>query len=395
VRHEGLFGAVIASSETAQQRVGSGMPIAPQRIGALLFLAFDLEGISMVRWRKGLITFGLVSVMAWCLAGCADDYQRSVWDVQVSAPEITVPTSLHGTTRGMGFWYDRAQNGLEQFTNIPYEDLACGGCHATCQSCHEGRPGDQPVSSEKCLACHSRQGSEIALGYPDVHRDAGMGCADCHSLLEVHGDGNEYNSMFEAGAREVNCQTCHQTAPGGVAEHQVHEVSIACQSCHMVSSVTCVNCHFESEIVDHKKVAFSKFHGWQFLGNWEGKVYPFNFQSVEYLDHTLVAYGPYTGHTVTKEGRQCDDCHGTPYVEEYQQNKSIKLVRWDEAEQKLVGAKGLIPIPPDFRTSLKHDFATLVNGEWQFLEEGPDVAVMVYGQPLTSRQITLLGAGGG
>jgi hypothetical protein len=337
---------------------------------------------------------GLFLVMASGLVGCLDEKDGGLmWEASVNIPEVTVPTSLHGTTRGMEYWYSQEQNGFEQFTGVPYEDLACGGCHTTCQSCHEGEPGATPVSDDKCKVCHSRQKSEIAKGYSDVHRDAGMGCTDCHSLLEVHGDGTPYNSMFDAGARNVNCETCHAAASNSVEEHQVHMENIACQSCHMVSSVTCINCHFKAEIEDRQKIAAGKLSGWQFLGNWEGKVYPFNFQSVEYEDHTLVAYGPYTGHTVTREGRECEDCHGSAWAREYVRSGSIKLVHWNGAENKLQGIQGLIPIPPDYASSLRHDFATLVDGQWQFLEEGPDVAVMVYGQPLTERQIQALSGG--
>jgi hypothetical protein len=336
----------------------------------------------------------LMTVLAPGLTACLDEEDDGIlWDASVNIPEVTVPTSLHGTTRGMEFWYSQEQNGFEQFTGVPYEQLACGGCHTTCQSCHDGEPGSTKVSDDKCKVCHSRQQTEISLGYSDVHRDAGMGCTDCHSLLEVHGDGNAYNSMFEAGARNVNCQTCHGAVSSHVEEHQVHQDNIACQSCHMESSVTCVNCHFKAEIEDRQKIAAGKFHGWQFLGNWEGKVYPFNFQSVEYEDNTLVAYGPYTGHTVTREGRECDDCHGSPWAREYLREGTIKLVEWDETQNKLTGIKGLIPIPPDFFTAFRHDFVTRVGEQWQFLEEGPDVSVMVYGEPLTLQQIRRLSGG--
>jgi hypothetical protein len=114
---------------------------------------------------------------------------------------------------------------------------------------------------------------------------------------------------------------------------------------------------------------------------------------VEYEDNTLVAYGPYTGHTVTREGRECQDCHGSTWAREYLREGTIKLVKWDDAQGKLVGIKGLIPIPPDFGTAFRHDFVTRVGDQWQFLEEGPDVSVMVYGEPLTLEQIKKLSGG--
>jgi hypothetical protein len=219
-----------------------------------------------------------------------------------------------------------------------------------------------------------------------------MGCTDCHTPEELHGDGTAYNSMFDEGATEVRCETCHTEVESNLAHNQ-HAANLTCSSCHMETAVTCVNCHFEFEVSEHRKVAAGKYSGWVFLGNWRDKVATFNFQSVKYQDQSFVAYGPFVGHTVTREGRDCGDCHGNPYVLEYQKTGSIQVVWWDEDLGKLVNAKGVIPIPPDYETALKHDFAKLVDGQLVFMEAGPDNAQMLYGEPLTQAQIALLGPG--
>lgn len=48
-------------------------------------------------------------------------------------------SSLHYTTRGMGYWYDKANGGLETLTGIPYSKLTCKNCHTS--SCDVIKPG--------------------------------------------------------------------------------------------------------------------------------------------------------------------------------------------------------------------------------------------------------------
>jgi hypothetical protein len=44
---------------------------------------------------------------------------------------------------------------------------------------------------------------------PDVHYERGMGCIDCHTEREVHGDGQVYRKRhYEV---EIRCETCHGT----------------------------------------------------------------------------------------------------------------------------------------------------------------------------------------
>jgi hypothetical protein len=43
--------------------------------------------------------------------------------------------SLHRTSGGMAYWYDKARGGLEKITGVPYSQLMCQNCHAA--SCEE------------------------------------------------------------------------------------------------------------------------------------------------------------------------------------------------------------------------------------------------------------------
>ena len=75
----------------------------------------------------------------------------------------------------------------------------------------------------------------------DVHRKAGMTCADCHKGGDVHGDGQVRASMRAEGAVSATCEGCHTEKPpegtpaypGEVEDHEVHEdAPLDCAACH-------------------------------------------------------------------------------------------------------------------------------------------------------------------
>ncbi|NOY91708.1 MAG: cytochrome c3 family protein [Deltaproteobacteria bacterium] len=49
----------------------------------------------------------------------------------------------------------------------------------------------------------------------DIHQQAGMGCVDCHSGVDVHGDGNLYGAHDEQVA--IECIDCHGTEDTAIA----------------------------------------------------------------------------------------------------------------------------------------------------------------------------------
>ena len=131
-------------------------------------------------------------------------------------------SGLHGSREGKGTWYNDS-DGFGNVVTVAYTDLPCADCHNKalwedagttwsepgCLDCHRSEPGDA-VADATCLGCHSRQSTEVALGLTDVHRDGlGMGCMDCHSQGDVHGDGNAYPTMFAPGAIDAKCADCH------------------------------------------------------------------------------------------------------------------------------------------------------------------------------------------
>ncbi len=282
----------------------------------------------------------------------------------------TLPGSLHGTANGMRWWYEQP-DGFGALTGVQYDDTGCNSCHvyATgegamgtengCSSCHaEDFSVDVPGA---CLRCHARQGAEInSFTLPDVHRDGTHfegSCMGCHSLDEIHGDGTSYDSMHSEGQFKVDCVNCHtgEYAPDpAIAEHARHLDAIHCDSCHVSTTITCYNCHFDSLINDRQKRPYKAFSGFVFLANdpQDGLIRTATYQSVVYGEHTFVAFGPYHGHAITAGGRTCNDCHGNTYVDEYRDTGKITLTEWDAAENAgaggVVHAQGVIPfINPD------------------------------------------------
>ncbi|RJO66316.1 MAG: hypothetical protein C4523_12845, partial [Myxococcales bacterium] len=131
-------------------------------------------------------------------------------------------TSIHGARPGKATFYE-ADDGFFSLTGIPMSDLACTRCHAAaladgtevdaatyvagCGDCHvvPDDPTADPVPDNMCLGCHGRQGAEQNL-FSDVHRTAGMGCTDCHTQREMHGDGTVYESFLVDGAFDAACE---------------------------------------------------------------------------------------------------------------------------------------------------------------------------------------------
>lgn len=336
------------------------------------------------------------------------------------------PTSLHEKGQGKTTFYDEVPNrGFEVSTGVPYSALACVGCHdstsglppvsgRTCDRCHDtvdpqlGDVVDTNWDTGVCIGCHSRQNLERNLGYSDVHRDMGFECKTCHGNEDVHGDGNEYDGLMDIGAIKAQCTNCHNEDnafmhPAGV---DPHGGAVACASCHAQSSVTCNNCHFEAQIPP----ATGKFfltppaHDWLWLGNrlkrdgsGETEVYPVNYQSVEYLDDTFVAFGFYTPHTIGT-GRGCGDCHSdtnNPAITQYNAEGIIDVAKWDAGTTNMIYPTGVVPMPEDYLTSLKFDFATTADGgaNWTFLKAGADTIQVLefWMTPLSVEQMGKIG----
>ncbi len=332
-------------------------------------------------------------------------------------------TSLHATRKGKVTWYSKDNGGFEGFTNIPISDLGCQGCHGahdadgnaytgdyapSCVDCHSTNSSFNVDSLQvsQCYTCHGRQAATaIAMGIPDVHRDAGMKCWDCHNADEMHGNGTEYNSMLEEGAMTTKCEDCHYTdGPAPFPDHSKydpHKGKLDCTTCHARTVLTCYNCHFESIEEHHIKRAYKKITDFVLLANRakDGKVYPMTFSSMTYKGKSFVAFGPFTPHTIKKEGRKCNECHNNSTVQEYKATGKIVFAKWNNADSTLSWKHGVVPMPPDYQTNFKMDFLTY-NGNtsdpagpsknWSKIGDTWDGHQMFYASPLTQQQMEAL-----
>jgi hypothetical protein len=335
-------------------------------------------------------------------------------------------TSLHSTRNGKPFWYDASNGGFETLTGVPIDGLGCVQCHGAtdadgnsyptdytpaCIDCHA--TGTTTTSQARCLSCHSREGAIINLGISDVHRTAGFTCMSCHTSNDVHGNGTEYNSMFESGAIAADCSNtgCH----GGSDPHanlssnpDPHNGKIHCASCHASTNLACYNCHFESQVETHLKRAQRQITGFIILVNRtkDNKVHPATFQSVSYQGKTWIAMGPSVAHTITRDNaRICTDCHenfggSIPAITEYNTDGTMKFATWNSSDSTLSWMQGIVPLPLDYLRSFKLDYITYDGStsdpvapskNWSFVSDHSDGFQLLAATPLSKYQMAKLG----
>lgn len=317
---------------------------------------------------------------------------------EIKKEEPFFNSSLHYTSRGMAYWYDRKNGGIETITDIPYSKLPCQHCHvSSCDTCHATTVNDKRAYSTEvarnpqiCLECHQREASiqkiDKAAHQEDVHFGSNMKCMDCHTAREAHGDGTEYKSMKQSGAMDANCEKCHKSVVPSVS-HKVHGEKLDCKACHVRHVVSCSNCHFETLIKEGKKVAIP-VSGWIFLMNNNGKVTSANMQTfVVPGNKTFLVFAPQNSHSIMKEGRKCDECHGTEIVKKVQEGK-LSLIWLENGNIKNV--KGVIPVV----NGVIYDavYQNYKDGKWIPIENPPSPVVHYagFGEPLTKEQLKKL-----
>ncbi len=309
-------------------------------------------------------------------------------------------SSLHHTSRGMGFWYDRKNGGLEILTGVPYSRLGCRNCHAaSCDTCHrtvvEGKPAYSTKAARDqalCLKCHGREAAVMkadkAQGQEDIHVSKGLQCMDCHTGRDVHGDGTEYASMKEAGALSPKCETCHPKVGESVA-HTIHGGKLDCKACHVRQVVSCTNCHFETLLRTGQRVAVP-VSGWLFLMNSGGKVTSANMQTfVAGEKKTFLMFAPQFSHSVGRSGRPCEACHGTDGALAAR-SKRVRLLWLENGAVRQ--ARGVIPVAAGAKYDLV--FQDFRDGTWSVIENPAEPLVQYagYGEPLSDAQVAKLAA---
>jgi hypothetical protein len=332
-----------------------------------------------------------VALMAFGLSGIS-------YGQEIKKENCFFLSSLHYTAKGMEYWYDKANGGLEIIAGVPYSNLSCKNCHVPgCDRCHRVEKDKKLIYSTEaaknqtmCLECHAREqaiiGIDRAAKQPDVHVAKGMKCTDCHSAREMHGDGIEYVSMKQPGAMDPKCEKCHPTVKP-TESHTVHGEKVDCKACHVRHVVSCTNCHFDTQIREGKRVAIP-VSGWIFLMNSGGKVSSANMQTfVVKGNKTFFMFAPNMSHSVMKEGRKCDDCHGTKIMKDIQSGK-VKLT-WLE-KGKVMNLKGVIPVVKG--VDYQCIYQDRKEGNWVPVQNPsePIYHYAAFGEPLSKEQLDKL-----
>jgi hypothetical protein len=88
---------------------------------------------------------------------------------------------------------------------------------STCGTCHAGGNRIAPAYTGKMerSARYDRLLQDLEHGHtysdqvPDIHYEKGLICIDCHTIDEIHGDGNLY--VKKIYQMEIRCESCHGT----------------------------------------------------------------------------------------------------------------------------------------------------------------------------------------
>ncbi len=305
--------------------------------------------------------------------------------------------SLHATTNGMRYWYDK-EDGFKNVSNVPYDKLGCKNCHAeSCERCHtektaEGKYTKKGISQELCLGCHSRAKVTFKIdreaGIQDVHMGMGKTCTDCHSKEDVHGDCRDYDSMRKPGAVKASCDNCHQKLAENKS-HKLHKDKLECNACHVSGSATCYNCHFDKFLETGKKKGnfILGKKRWLMLVNYEGKVTSGTVQTLVSKGKKFIAYAPYFTHSIMDKGRECGDCHNNKAMKLISTGKKIQVT--DYKNGKIIEWDGIIPYVPE---KLQWVFLDKDGDKWVKMknDKAPITQNVGYAAPLTKKQVESL-----
>ncbi len=234
-------------------------------------------------------------------------------------------------------------------------EASCSGCHVSaCSDCH-GRsphPNGKP-KDEACLGCHRgyfvgwdyygrapredhtryrrgavANGEPLLKMLPDVHRERGMMCADCHPMKALHGG--------KGGTR--TCVDCHPNPARNVPEHAIegHMRKMECVACHAAWAPQEYGTFLIRPQTEEQQEAFSalpSFGPWKKsaylrrqdappLGlNQRGKVSPIRPQFILFMtdpargaENQLLAaeWKAFSPHTIRRGSVTCSGCHDSP-----------------------------------------------------------------------------------
>jgi hypothetical protein len=313
-------------------------------------------------------------------------------------------SSLHHTGEGMRYWYE-AKDGFMSITHVPYKNLGCKNCHVkSCNDCHleKTKTGmiystDKASTSQTCLKCHAREKATIKydemMDCKGAHACAYLGCMDCHTAREVHGNGTAYHSMRQAGAMEAACTNCHTVTTSDypalpeTRSHTVHKGKLTCNACHVQNTISCYNCHFGvlAETKSKPQSFTKRVKDFLLLVKYRDKITSGTMQTlVGKNNEPFITYVPYFTHSVMNEGRRCEQCHDTEAVRMLASDEKFTAAVYREGDLDFY--KGVIPLAPDL---LEWPFLEKKAGKWVPFEpkQDPVIQLGVYAEPFSRDEI--------
>ncbi|AEA47319.1 cytochrome c3 family protein [Archaeoglobus veneficus] len=300
---------------------------------------------------------------------------------------VNYSKSLHYTIEGIKTGFQQG-SGKTLGIDVP---AYCLDCHVeNCTECHKVHK--QLPNMTDCVNCHKDQIGVNYIGYlaemmkkaphADVHYKKGFECLDCHSLDEVHGDGNAYT--FGEQAVKITCEDCHikglvvdgkKATPydPNILAHKLHR-DISCFACHADYYQTCSNCHLDTGEFD--KLSTDEFH----ILRYNGLLYPAHVMTTSYEGKTSKSAGTVMPHTITAKARDCEECHD--------KEKEVFLVGFDG---RLVGPPGVELADPPSKLAI--DLSSFgINFKVDITQLGTLIILAVLGGiavHLAKRRITL------
>ena len=162
---------------------------------------------------------------------------------------------------------------------------------------------------------------------------------------------------------------------------------------------------FETVVATGKNRAINQIKNYRLLVKKDGKVHLGGFMTHTYNGLSNYIISSYHSHTITKNATTCADCHqnmgGTnAAISEYNSTGFITMTTWNPTTKKIVGPSGVVPIPGDWKTSLKMDYVTYTGDAtifpsdptlWAYLKSETDNSHLFFAEPLDSSTLAKLG----